>query len=287
MHEHIAAWGGKSAVAVLIRLLIIRQPLLLDETLWHLHDHSNNLITGNQIMMGFLWWCKRAQCLMFLWKLRCPTSPLKKHWNDSDKYSATPHSHMFHWDWKFPLVRRVSAADCRCCSAAEHRTQQRPERDTPAQIYTRVWFPALGVRESVPDEHHQRPSVSSASQKPRSCLGHTEMWDVSSGTMPVPDRDRGPSDEGRTYQSWHSSVNRCLILCWKLVLPGSREQRWRLSKVTPAPVPTTAITLAERKKSVFFFFFAGETECWWRGNWGAVQKCMLSTFAESIKKYIL
>lgn len=77
MHEGAAAWGGKSAVGVIIRLLIISHPLLLDETLWRLHDHSNNLITGNRIMMGFLWWRKRAQCLLFPWKLRCPTSPLK------------------------------------------------------------------------------------------------------------------------------------------------------------------------------------------------------------------
>lgn len=46
-----------------------------------------------------------------------------------------------------------------------------------------------------------------------------------------------------TCQSCHSSVNSCLILCWKLVLPGSRGQRWRVSQ---PPAPATAIAFAER-----------------------------------------
>ncbi len=32
------------------------------------------------------------------------------------------YSHMFHRGWKFPHVRRVSVADCRCCCAGEHWT---------------------------------------------------------------------------------------------------------------------------------------------------------------------
>lgn len=75
-HAGVAALGAKSTVGVLIRRLI-RQSLLLDETLWRLHDRLNNLITGNRIMMGFLRCGKWAQYLLFLCKLRCPTSPLK------------------------------------------------------------------------------------------------------------------------------------------------------------------------------------------------------------------
>lgn len=110
-------------------------------------------------------------------KSAMPHFTAEKHWNDSDENSATTDSHMFHWDWKFPRVRRVpAAADCRCRSAAIPRTQQRPERDTPAQIYTRKRFPTAGLRETVLDEQRQKPSVSCASQRPRSCPGHTDMW---------------------------------------------------------------------------------------------------------------
>lgn len=116
-------------------------------------------------------------------KTAMPYFTAKKHWNDSDEYSATTHSHMFHWDRKFPLVRHVSGADCRCCSAAENRTQQWPERDIPAQIYTRVWFSSLGVQESIPDERAQKPSVSSCFAETQKLSGshldvRCEFWEV-------------------------------------------------------------------------------------------------------------
>lgn len=186
-HAGVAAWGAKSTVGVLIRRLI-RQSLLLDETLWRLHDRLNNLITGNRIMMGFLRCRKRAQCLLFPCKLRCPTSPLKItlkwfRWI----FSNDPLPHV-------PLRLKIPSCETRvCCRREVLLCSWTP--DTPT---TRMWIGVNLFDSSARPTSSKAHSAPGASQEPRSCPGHTEMWDVSSGKTSVPDGARGPSDEGST-----------------------------------------------------------------------------------------
>lgn len=162
--------------------------LLLDETLWCLHGRLNNLITGNRIMMGFLRCRKRAQCLLFPCKLRCPTSPLKItlkwfRWI----FSNDPLPHV-------PLRQKIPSCETRaCCRLEVLLCSWTP--DTPSTRTwncARVWF----LRQTNVVKSPQRHPVLRRS--PEVVRGHTDVWDVSSGKTWVPDGARGPSDEGST-----------------------------------------------------------------------------------------
>ena len=91
------------------------------------------------------------------------------------------------------------------------------------------------------------------------------MWNVSSGKTWGPDRHRGPlltRKEPLTCQSRHSSVNSCLILCWKLV--GCRilkaDRRLKVEWMTIPPPDSESIRQSSRHswlrgKNLIGFFF--------------------------------
>lgn len=177
---------------------------------------------------------------------------------------------MFHWGWKFPHLRQVSAADCRCCCADEHWTYRQRERklfkahkrqrtlhNTRMLVYSRILFPHVGARESFLGEQCEKwssrkfPSHFTA-EKFRS---HAGMWNVSSGKTWARQTQR-LFWQGRkllTCQSRHSSVNSCLILCWKLVLAWSRGRqkvKGEANDNPSTPQPPAARTLCHRWSAV-------------------------------------
>ena len=111
------------------------------------------------------------------------------------------------------------------------------------------------------------PLVFSQQKKFRkSCSGHAGMWNVSSGKTWGPDRHRGPfltRKEPLTCQSRHSSVNRSLILCWKLV--GCRiskaDRRLKVEWMTIPPPDSESIHQSYQhswlrgKNLIVFLFF--------------------------------
>lgn len=230
MHEGAAAWGGKSAVGVIIRLLIISHPLLLDETLWRLHDHSNNLITGNRIMMGFLWWRKRAQCLLFPWKLRCPTSPLKNtemiQMNIQQRPTptcSTDTENSLLWD--ACLLQTVGVV-LLLNTGHINDPNVTPQRKFTQEfdylsLMCRNLFQTNVVKSPASSVLHRSPEVVRITLR-------CEFWEYASSRQRQ--RPFWRREDTLTCQSYHSSLNSCLIVCWKVVLPGSRGQRWRVSQ---------------------------------------------------------
>lgn len=204
-------------------------------------------------MMGFLWWHKRAQCLLFPWKLRCPTSLLKNtemiQMNIQQRPTPTCSTETENsLVWDACLQQPVGVVLLLNTGHSDD-----PQRDTPAQIYTRVWFPANGVRESAPDERRQKPSVSRACFAGAQNLSGSqwdvrcEFWEDAGSTQRQ--RPFWRREDALTCQSNHPSVNSCLILCWKLVLSGSRGQRWCVSQ----PPLLQPLQLWLRGKIPFFF----------------------------------
>lgn len=109
------------------------------------------------------------------------------------------YSHMFHRGWKFPHLRRVSAADCRCCCADEHWTRAPWEKpcsrhtnskvrtlhNTQMLLYSRILFPPpmhrSHFRQTVWKVGLQKFPSHFTAEKFRSCSSHAGMWNVSSG----------------------------------------------------------------------------------------------------------
>lgn len=164
---------------------------------------------------------------------------------------------MFHWGWKFPHLRRVSAADCRCCCTDEHWTYREPcSRHTNSKVRTlhntwtlvcsRILSPLLVHRS------HSRHTVWKAAEislliftaeKFKSCTSHAGMWNVSSGKTWARQTQRLFWQGGKPCQSRHSSVNSCLILCWKLLGAGSTGRQEVKGCVNDNPPTAGALSI--------------------------------------------
>lgn len=153
---------------------------------------------------------------------------------------------MFHWDWKFPHLRRASAADWRCWATAD--TAKTITWHSSAK-FTRGFDLLVSVWESgqessffcVPLSFHRSPEVV------RVTLG-CEMWVLGRRQIQTDTGALLTREDALTCQSCHSSVNSRLILCWKLVLPGPRGQRW-----SPPPSPRLQELWLRGKKSPVVF----------------------------------
>lgn len=208
-------------------------------------------------------------------KTAMPHFAAEKHWNDSNEYSASTHSHMFHWDWKFPHLRRASAADWRCWTTTD--TAKTITWHSSAR-FTRGFDFLVSVREPgqepscfcVSLSFHRSPELV------RVTLG-CEMWVLGRCRIQTDTGALLTREDALTCQSCHSSVNSRLILCWKLVLPGPRGQRW-----PPPPSPQLQeLWLRGKKISRCFFKWIPVKKT--LGGRGGCTKCTLSTFAEGIK----
>lgn len=183
--------------------------------------------------MGFLWWRKWAPRLLFPWKLRCPTSPLKNtemiQMNIQQRPTPTCSTE---------TEKSLLSASCLLQTVGVAPLLNTGHSNDPNVTfhckYTQEFdSPPLVCGNPFQTNAVRSPASPRASQKARSCPGHTEMWDVSSGKTPVPDRNTGLfwwKEDALTCQSCHSSVNNCLILCWKLIFPRFWGQRWPVSQ---------------------------------------------------------
>lgn len=182
------------------------------------------------------------------------------------------------WDWKCAHLRHMSAADCRCWSTDEPRTQQGP----PMWHSSAILLVSL-ISQCLYGNSFQTNIVESrASCVFPSCFTEAQNssgshWDVRCEFWEdVGSRQTQGAlltrEDQLTCQSCHSSVNSCLIRCWKLLLPGPRGQRWRVS---PPPSPRLR-ELWLRGKNLSLLSS-------WREELRRYTKCTLTTFAEGIK----
>lgn len=192
-------------------------------------------------------------------KTAMPHFAAEKHWNDSNEYSASTHSHMFHWDWKFPHLRRASAADWRCWTTTD--TAKTIMWHSSAR-FTRGFDFLVSVREPgqepscfcVSLSFHRSPELV------RVTLG-CEMWVLGRRRIQTDTGALLTREDALTCQSCHSSVNSRLILCWKRVLPGPKGQRW-----SPPPSPQLQELWLRGKKSPVVFLSEYPWRILWEGG---------------------
>lgn len=164
---------------------------------------------------------------------------------------------MFHRDWKFPRLRRASAADWRCWTTTD--TAKTITWHSSAKV-TRGFDFLVSVQDSGQEPSFFCVSLSfhRSSELVRVTLG-CEMWVLGRRRIQTDTGALLTREDALTCQSCHSSVNSRLILCWKLVLPGPRGQRW-----SPPPSPRLQELWLRGKKSPVVFL----SEYRWRRHLG-------------------